>query len=182
MSYVFGVGLVVIGGLKKNQKESDVLVIYNVNRAFGGWFSNDNPCPNFHRGISFNRLLFFFLFFLDELNFTPPVIEEPIKNRYGHTSAVSNSTFIVVFGGKVEEDDETYCTNDVFVLRVKCVNEVFVGKWKKLKCTGIVPLPRYSHSAVCHDDRMFVVGGVAGNGDVLDDIYCLNLNSCVWVR
>jgi len=49
-------------------------------------------------------------------------------------------------------------------------------KWTELQCTGSIPSPRRSHTAVLVDDVMYVFGGYTGNM-YLDDLYALQLSS-----
>lgn len=49
-------------------------------------------------------------------------------------------------------------------------------EWKRVTCTGEVPLERHSHSAVVYKNQMIVFGGL-GVDRFLKDMCVLNLGS-----
>ncbi|KAI9030812.1 hypothetical protein CLU79DRAFT_731626 [Phycomyces nitens] len=94
--------------------------------------------------------------------------------RYGHTATLWNNC-ILVFGGCNEFQE--YC-NDVHIF------DLDKFTWFQPKTTGAIPA-RYLHSAVAHDDKLFIYGGFAKNSDctfVLDELNVLDLKSMNWSK
>ena len=62
--------------------------------------------------------------------------------------------------------------------------------WKKLKCTGAVPTPRWCHGSELLGDKMYVFGGwsyarsmgVGTGSDFLNDLYVLDVSTLVWTQ
>jgi Kelch motif len=65
-----------------------------------------------------------------------------------------------------------------------------VAVWKKLRCSGSLPSPRWCHSGVLQGDDMFVFGGWsyertegAGSGSkFFNDVHILNITTLVWTQ
>ena len=54
--------------------------------------------------------------------------------------------------------------------------DISTRKWTELQCTGSIPSPRCSHTAVLVDDVMYVFGGYSGKTR-LGDLIALQLSS-----
>jgi hypothetical protein len=88
---------------------------------------------------------------------------------------------LVVFGGRTSD---AACTNDIYVLCFNFVeNTVF---WMQPECAGQPPSPRYNHTMVAIENKIYVFGGRTINADgtktTLNDLYMLNLDTLTWHR
>ncbi|KAI0285814.1 hypothetical protein BGY98DRAFT_1130344, partial [Russula aff. rugulosa BPL654] len=59
--------------------------------------------------------------------------------------------------------------------------DISTRKWTELQCTGSIPSPRGSHTAVLVDDVMYVFGGLSRT-KALDDLYALQLSTQRWFK
>ena len=54
-------------------------------------------------------------------------------------------------------------------------------QWQQLAVSGDAPSPRYKHSAVVHDDQLYIIGGGAFKPQMqLIEVYKLDLTTLVW--
>jgi diadenosine tetraphosphatase ApaH/serine/threonine PP2A family protein phosphatase len=88
---------------------------------------------------------------------------------------------LVVFGGRTSD---SACSNDIYVLCFNFVeNTVF---WMQPECAGQPPSPRYNHTMVAIENKIYVFGGRTINADgsktTLNDLYMLNLDTLTWHR
>ena len=75
----------------------------------------------------------------------------------------------IAFGGLTSGNDVEVCVNDTYQLTLKNKSSgtgngagnsgSLVAVWKKLRCSGSLPSPRWCHSGVLQGDDMFVFGG-----------------------
>ena len=110
-----------------------------------------------------------------------------------------NDRFIA-FGGLTSGNDVEVCVNDTYQLTLEKKGSgdgdgtgsqgSLVAVWKKLRCSGSLPSPRWCHSGVLQGDDMFVFGGWsyertegAGSGSkFFNDVHILNITTLVWTQ
>lgn len=94
--------------------------------------------------------------------------------RMGHTSCLWQGDKLLVYGG---ENEHRIHLSDVVIFDIKTAH------WTQPDVNGPIPRGRARHSAVIHDDKLFVCGGMSGNDNgVLDDICFLDLKTWTWSR
>ncbi|GAB7364623.1 hypothetical protein MBLNU230_g5427t1 [Neophaeotheca triangularis] len=94
--------------------------------------------------------------------------------RMGHTSCLWQGDKLLVYGG---ENEHRIHLSDVVIFDIKTAH------WTQPDVHGPIPRGRARHSAVIHDDKLFVCGGMSGNDNgVLDDICFLDLKTWTWSR
>lgn len=92
----------------------------------------------------------------------------------GHTATLYQGNKLIVFGG---ENEHREYLSDVVILDL----ETFT--WTLPDIQGSMPRGRARHAAVIHDDKLFIVGGVTGeNNIILDDLTYLDLQTWTWSR
>jgi Kelch motif len=121
--------------------------------------------------------------------------------RGGHSFVYDkgNDRFIA-FGGLTSGNDVEVCVNDTYQLTLEKKTSgsgngtgsagSLVAVWKKLRCSGSLPSPRWCHSGVLQGDDMFVFGGWsyertegAGSGSkFFNDVHILNITTLVWTQ
>nr|POE66237.1 tip elongation aberrant protein 3 [Quercus suber] len=94
--------------------------------------------------------------------------------RMGHTSCLWKGDKLLVYGG---ENEHRIHLSDVVIF------DITTAHWTSPDINGPIPRGRARHSAVIHDDKLFVCGGMSGNDNgVLDDICFLDLKTWTWSR
>ena len=94
--------------------------------------------------------------------------------RMGHTSCLWQGDKMLVYGG---ENEHRIHLSDVVIFDIKTAH------WTQPDINGPVPRGRARHSAVIHNDKLFVCGGMTGSDNqVLDDICFLDLKTWTWSR
>ncbi|KAK5113990.1 hypothetical protein LTR62_003113 [Meristemomyces frigidus] len=94
--------------------------------------------------------------------------------RMGHTACLWQGDKLLVYGG---ENEHRIHLSDVVIFDVKTAH------WTQPEINGPIPRGRARHSAVLHDDKLFVCGGMSGGDNaVLDDICFLDLKTWTWSR
>lgn len=94
--------------------------------------------------------------------------------RMGHTSCLWQGDKLLVFGG---ENEHRIHLSDVVIF------DITTAHWTQPEINGPIPRGRARHSAVIHDDKLFVCGGMSGSDNgVLDDICYLDLKTWTWSR
>lgn len=94
--------------------------------------------------------------------------------RMGHTSCLWQGDKLLVYGG---ENEHRIHLSDVVIFDIKTAH------WAQPDINGPVPRGRARHSAVIHDDKLFICGGMSGSDNgVLDDICYLDLKTWTWSR
>ncbi|XP_010531849.1 PREDICTED: tip elongation aberrant protein 1-like isoform X2 [Tarenaya hassleriana] len=96
----------------------------------------------------------------------------PPSARDSHTCS-SWKNKLIVLGG---EDGQDYYLSDVHILDA----DTFV--WKELHTSGQLLTPRAGHATVAFDRNLFVFGGFTDAQNLYDDLYVLDLDTCVWSR
>ena len=122
--------------------------------------------------------------FFSEEAFWRPINTTGPEPRAYHSSVYiewEDHHCLVVFGGRTSA---TTCTNDVYVLCFNFVeNSVF---WMQPETTGTPPCPRYNHSMVAVDNKIYVIGGRTineqGAKQTLNDVHVLNLDTLTWYK
>jgi hypothetical protein len=81
---------------------------------------------------------------------------------------------LIVFGGENEHRDYL---SDVVILDLNTFT------WTLPEIHGSIPRGRARHAAVIHEDKLFIVGGVTGEKNIiLDDLTYLDLQTWTWSR
>ncbi|KAJ5649134.1 uncharacterized protein N7484_002857 [Penicillium longicatenatum] len=94
--------------------------------------------------------------------------------RMGHTATLYQGNKLIVFGG---ENEHREYLSDVVILDLQTFT------WALPEIRGLIPRGRARHAAVIHDDKLFIVGGVTGeNNVILDDLTYLDLQTWTWSR
>lgn len=94
--------------------------------------------------------------------------------RMGHTSCLWQGDKLLVYGG--ENEHRTHLSDVV-------VFDINTAHWTSPDINGPIPRGRARHSAVIHDEKLFVCGGTSGGeNNVLDDICFLDLRTWTWSR
>ena len=91
----------------------------------------------------------------------------------GHTANFWRGDKLLVFGG---ENEHRQHLNDVIVFDLK------TATWTQPEPHGPPPRGRARHSAVIHDEKLYISGGQTGHDSVLDDICFLDLKTWTWSR
>ncbi|KAJ5091349.1 hypothetical protein NUU61_006219 [Penicillium alfredii] len=94
--------------------------------------------------------------------------------RMGHTATLYQGDKLIVFGG---ENEHREYLSDVVILDLNTFT------WTLPDIGGLIPRGRARHAAVIHEDKLFIVGGVTGeNNIILDDLTYLDLQTWTWSR
>lgn len=99
-------------------------------------------------------------------------IGNPPSARDSH-SCSSWKNKIVVVGG---EDGHDYYLSDVHILDT----DTFV--WKELNTSGQLLTPRAGHVTVSLGRNLYVFGGFTDAQNLYDDLYVLDVETCVWSK
>ncbi|KAJ3092868.1 hypothetical protein HK102_001282 [Quaeritorhiza haematococci] len=91
--------------------------------------------------------------------------------RNGHSATLWNNDRLIIFGGF---DDNDNALNDLNILNLANLT------WEKPVVHGTVPAGRAKHSAVIHDNKLYITGGSGGDAKVHDDLCVLDLETFVW--
>lgn len=94
--------------------------------------------------------------------------------RMGHTACLWQGNKLLVYGG---ENEHRIHLSDIVIFDIETAH------WTQPETHGPAPRGRARHSAVIHDDKLFVCGGMSGSDNgVLDDICFLDLKTWTWSR
>jgi len=102
----------------------------------------------------------------------------PVESVDGEAIGVAKAARIVVFGGHSGGGDGPTgydYFNDVFVL------DVDDNTWKKPRCRGTPPDPRYGHSASLVENRIVYFGG-KGPKTHFRDLHALDISTMTWYQ
>lgn len=91
----------------------------------------------------------------------------------GHTANLWQGNKLLVFGGE-NEHRQHLCDVIIFDLQT--------AHWTQPELHGPSPRGRARHSAVIHDEKLYISGGQTGHDSVLDDICFLDLKTWTWSR
>ncbi|KAI9668988.1 MAG: hypothetical protein M1829_005216 [Trizodia sp. TS-e1964] len=94
--------------------------------------------------------------------------------RMGHTATLYQGDKLIIYGG--ENEHRSYLS-DIVIFDLKTAH------WTQPTVTGPIPQGRARHAAVLHDDKLFIVGGLAGHSNyVLEDLCYLDLKTWTWSK
>ncbi|KAF2813126.1 galactose oxidase [Mytilinidion resinicola] len=94
--------------------------------------------------------------------------------RMGHTANLWQGDKLLVYGG---ENEHRAYLSDVIIFDLKTAH------WTQPELNGPAPRGRARHSAVIHDEKLYICGGMTGHESyVLDDICYLDLKTWTWSR
>ncbi|KAI9665400.1 MAG: hypothetical protein M1831_001838 [Alyxoria varia] len=95
--------------------------------------------------------------------------------RMGHTATLWQGDKVLIFGG---ENEHRVYLSDLIIFDLK------TAYWNQPDLQGVPPKGRARHSALVHDDKLFIVGGLSGNDNntILDDFCYLDLKTWTWSR
>lgn len=94
--------------------------------------------------------------------------------RMGHTANLWQGDKLLVYGG---ENEHRAYLSDVIIFDLKTAH------WTQPELNGPAPRGRARHSAVIHDEKLYITGGMTGHDSyVLDDICYLDLKTWTWSR
>ena len=95
--------------------------------------------------------------------------------RMGHTATLWKGEKVLIFGG---ENEHRAYLNDVIIFDLQ------TAYWHQPELHGVPPKGRARHSAVIHDEKLFVIGGLTGpdNSTILSDMCYLDLKTWTWSR
>lgn len=55
-------------------------------------------------------------------------------------------------------------------------------KWESVRASSPEPSPRFAHSLVAHDGRLYLYGGILSNGTVVNSLWTFDMVSSSWER
>lgn len=94
--------------------------------------------------------------------------------RMGHTASLYQGDKLIVFGG---ENEHREYLSDIVILHIP------TSTWTQPDVRGPIPRGRARHAAVIYEDKLFIIGGVTGeNNIILDDLCYLDLKTWTWSR
>ena len=86
----------------------------------------------------------------------------------------------MIFGGTDANEKNGYNANrdknDLWALNL------ITTAWSEIVPSGTKPTKRIAHSAVCHNDKMWVFGGFGSAVQSDDDLYSLELTTYIWKK
>lgn len=92
----------------------------------------------------------------------------------GHTACLWQGSKLLIYGG---ENEHREYLSDVIIFDLKTAH------WTQPEVRGPVPKGRARHAAVVYDEKLYVVGGLAGSETyTLDEICYLDLRTWTWSR
>lgn len=95
-------------------------------------------------------------------------------NISGHTACLWQGSKLLVYGG--ENEHREYLSDLV-------IYDINTSHWTQPEIKGTIPKGRARHAAAVYDDKLFVVGGLAGTDTyTLDEICYLDLKTWTWSR
>lgn len=92
----------------------------------------------------------------------------------GHTACLWQDSKLLVYGG--ENEHREYLSDLV-------IYDINTSHWTQPEIRGTTPKGRARHAAAVYDDKLFIVGGLAGTDTyTLDEICYLDLKTWTWSR
>ena len=92
----------------------------------------------------------------------------------GHTASLWQGSKLLVYGG--ENEHREYLSDLV-------IYDIETSHWTQPEIKGTIPKGRARHAAAVYDDKLFIVGGLAGTETyTLDEICYLDLKTWTWSR
>ncbi|GAB6031260.1 hypothetical protein CHUAL_009062 [Chamberlinius hualienensis] len=103
---------------------------------------------------------------------------EPPGREMSAMCGSKNSDRLIVFGGRIEQNDSCVATNELLIFYLK--HKI---TWKNYKSSK-APSPRFDSLYWCDEenDQMHVVGGKGQEGQLLEDSWKLHLSNLTWVQ
>ena len=94
--------------------------------------------------------------------------------RAGHTACLWQGNKLLVYGG--ENEHREYLSDVV-------IYDLETSHWTQPEIRGLTPKGRARHAAAVYDDKLYIVGGLAGTETyTLDEICYLDLKTWTWSR
>ncbi|KAI4185989.1 MAG: hypothetical protein LQ348_004292 [Seirophora lacunosa] len=94
--------------------------------------------------------------------------------RMGHTACLWQGSKLLVYGG---ENEHREYLSDLVIFDLKTAH------WTQPDIRGAVPKGRARHAAAVYEDKLYIVGGLAGSETyTLDEICYLDLKTWTWSR
>ena len=97
--------------------------------------------------------------------------------RADHTAIAISETKMLVFGGRSMASGFLRYLNDAYILDTSSTPPT----WEKLYTTGPKPGVRSGHTAVVHQNKMYVFGGQSDQG-YYNDLFALDLGNYHWEK
>jgi hypothetical protein len=93
----------------------------------------------------------------------------------GHTACLWQGSKLLIYGG---ENEHREYLSDIVIFDLQNAH------WTQPEVRGPLPKGRARHAAVVYDDKLYVVGGLAGSSETytLDEICYLDLRTWTWSR
>lgn len=92
----------------------------------------------------------------------------------GHTACLWQGSKLLIYGG---ENEHREYLSDVIIFDLKTAH------WTQPEVRGPIPKGRARHAAVVYDEKLYVIGGLAGSETyTLDEICYLDLRTWTWSR
>ena len=113
-----------------------------------------------------------------QLTWSRPPSEGACPSGRGGHSATQCGNLCIVFGGTFFDEGKFHYLNDVWALDVETL------RWHKPSLTGGSkaprPGPRYGHTSVLVDWKIYIFGGKGENGLLYNDLWCLDIENWSW--
>ena len=107
------------------------------------------------------------------------VSNEKISARTSHVSIIDQKGSMWVIGGETFKHSKHMVSK--FDLNPNG-NEM-TGMWRPVRAKGDKgPSPRYGHSAVIHDNKIYMYGGTMRSGHTSKEVWALDMDILVWER
>jgi hypothetical protein len=142
--------------------------------VFGGAFPGSQQGPTLtNQLLKYNGTRTLFLTNITEgLNQYEEITSQSVPMARNFHSAVACDSRLIIFGGKANgyaNDLHSYDTLN--------------NAWSDIVTTGnrYRPSPRYGHTAVVYEQKMFVFGGYDHEGFCCNDLYTLDIKSSQWL-
>ena len=108
-----------------------------------------------------------------------PVANEKISPRTSHAAIMDDNGSMWVVGGETF----THSKHMVSKFDLTLNGNEMQGTWRPVRAKGDKgPSPRYGHSAVIHDNKIYMYGGTMRSGHTSKELWALNMTSLVWAR
>ena len=106
----------------------------------------------------------------------PLILTGKLPSGRGGNSIVFADNKLVSFGGHwLAGENQFGYSDETWLLDTEKL------KWHQMPCSGLIPSPRYGHTAHILGSRMFIFGGKGPNGMLYNDIFFLDLIEWIWV-
>ena len=107
------------------------------------------------------------------------VSNEKISPRTSHTAIMDDNGSMWVIGGETF----THSKHMVSKFDLNINGKEMQGVWRPVRAKGDKgPSPRYGHSAVIHDNKIYMYGGTMRSGHTSKEVWALDMDSLVWER